>query len=202
MNADDRQAAVGRSVRRLLLITVGMFGFGFLMVPFYNAFCDITGLNGRGDFRADADEALAREVDESRWVTVEFVASVNQGLPWEFRPETTKMRVHPGQAYTAVFRARNRSDRPMVGQAIPSIAPGIAAGYFHKTECFCFTQQAFDAGQEREMPVRFIVSPDLPAEIEEVALSYTFFDITGKVAAKRSRGRLESLAPAGKKTNL
>ena len=157
MNADDRQAAVGRSVRRLLLITVGMFGFGFLMVPFYNAFCDITGLNGRGDFRADADEALAREVDESRWVTVEFVASVNQGLPWEFRPETTKMRVHPGQAYTAVFRARNRSDRPMVGQAIPSIAPGIAAGYFHKTECFCFDQQLLGPGEP--CPIPSLTSP-------------------------------------------
>ncbi|WP_297528627.1 cytochrome c oxidase assembly protein [Thiohalobacter sp.] len=200
MSVDDRQAAVGRSVRKLVLITIGMFGFGFLMVPFYNVFCDITGLNGRGDFQAD--EAVAHEVDESRWVTVEFVASVNQGLPWEFRPEVTRMKVRPGQAYTAVFHARNQAGRPMVGQAVPSVAPGIAAPYFQKTECFCFSRQPFDAGQAREMPVRFIISPDLPEEIEEVALSYTFFDITGKVAAEAPRGRLESLAPAGHKTNL
>lgn len=182
-----REAAIGRSLRRLWLLTLGMFGFGFAMVPFYDVFCEWTGLNGR-TASAPAQE-LRQTVDRERTVTVEFVASVNQDLPWEFRPEVVRMQVHPGQAYTTRFFARNKRDAAMVGHAVPSVAPGVAARHFQKTECFCFTEQRFEAEEGRWMPVRFTVAPELPGKIEVVTLSYTFFD-TGKVAA-----RSDDLAP-------
>ncbi|MBI5461745.1 MAG: cytochrome c oxidase assembly protein [Gammaproteobacteria bacterium] len=157
-----------------------MFGFGFAMVPFYNVFCDLTGLNGRtaaGPVSAD----VAYSVDEKRTVTVEFIANINETLPWDFKPEVVRMQVRPGQAYTTRFYARNRTHDAMIGHAVPSVAPGVAAQHFKKTECFCFTEQRFAGGEGRWMPVRFVIDPELPGEIGEVALSYTFFD-TGKVA--------------------
>lgn len=175
-------AAIGRSMRRLWLITLGMFGFGFAMVPFYDVFCEWTGLNGRTASGPSA-AALAHSVDTGRMVTVEFVASVNQNLPWEFRPEIARMQVHPGQAYTTRYFARNTRNQAMVGHAVPSVAPGVAARHFQKTECFCFTEQRFEAEEGRWMPVRFVVDPELPDKIEVLTLSYTFFD-TGKVAAQ------------------
>ena len=126
-------------VNRLLLVVAGMFAFGFAMVPLYDVFCDITGLNGKTGGRA-AVAKIAPELD--RTVTVEFIASVNQSMPWDFEPKVTRMEVHPGQTYRTSFYARNRTDQPMVGQAIPSVAPGIAAPHFKKTECFCFTEQS------------------------------------------------------------
>ncbi len=172
-------AAVNRSMRRLWLAALGMFGFGFAMVPFYDVFCEWTGLNGRTSDTPAA--SVDYQIDTDRLVTVEFVANLNQQMPWEFRPEVAKMQVHPGQAYTTRFYAKNRTQATMVGHAVPSVTPGLAALHFKKTECFCFTEQRFEAGEGRWMPVRFVVDPELPGKYEVMTLSYTFFD-SGKAA--------------------
>lgn len=184
MNERNDRVAIARSHRRLWLVTLGMFGFGFAMVPFYDVFCEWTGLNGRPAAGPSA-AVSGQTIDKQRSVTVEFVASVNQNLPWEFRPEIARMQVHPGQAYTTRFYARNKTEDAMVGHAVPSVAPGVAARHFQKTECFCFTEQRFEAEEGRWMPVRFVVDAELPDKIEVVTLSYTFFD-TGKVASQRN----------------
>ena len=167
------QGSNTKLVKRLLLVVTGMFGFGFAMVPLYNVFCDLTGLNGKVGGRV---EVAGVEADLNRTVMVEFVANVNQTMPWEFRPEVARMEVHPGKMYRTSFYAHNQTDRLMVGQAIPSVTPGIAAQHFKKTECFCFTEQQFAAGEGRDMPVMFMVDPELPDDVEVVTLSYTFFD--------------------------
>ncbi len=166
-------ASNARLVKRLLLAVTAMFGFGFAMVPLYNVFCDLTGLNGKVGGRVEAVEV---EADLNRTVMVEFVANLNQTMPWEFRPEVSRMEVHPGKVYRTSFYAQNRTDRVMVGQAIPSVSPGVAAQHFKKTECFCFTEQQFAAGEGRDMPVMFMVDTELPDDVEVVTLSYTFFD--------------------------
>lgn len=163
-----------RLVKRLLLVVTGMFGFGFAMVPLYDVFCEITGLNGKPSGRAA--EVAVMEPDLERTVMVEFVANLNQTMPWDFRPQVSRMQVHPGKVYRTSYYARNRTGQTMVGQAIPSVAPGVAAQHFKKTECFCFTEQQFAAGEGRDMPVMFMVDPELPRDVEVVTLSYTFFD--------------------------
>lgn len=160
-------------VIKLGAIVLGMFGFGYAMVPLYDVFCEVTGLNGRTSGSA---AAISEAPDESRTVKVEFISSLDQHAPWEFRPASSSMIVHPGKAYVTTYVARNLADRDAVGHAVPSVAPGQAAKYFHKTECFCFTEQAFKIGEEKDMPVRFILDPDLPAHIDTVTLSYTFFE--------------------------
>lgn len=173
MKAARAATANQKIVRRLLLAVTGMFGFGFAMVPLYNVFCDITGINGKTGGRV---AVAAAEPDMSRTVTVEFITSVNESMPWDFRPEVSSMEVHPGKMYRATFYAKNRTDKTMVGQAIPSITPGLAAQHFKKTECFCFTEQQFAPGEERGMPLMFMVDRELPEEIGQLTLSYTFFD--------------------------
>lgn len=173
MKAARAVTANQKIIRRLLFGVVGMFGFGFAMVPLYSVFCDITGINGKTGGRV---AVAVTEPDMDRTVTVEFIASVNQSMPWDFRPEVTSMEVHPGKMYRATYYARNRTDRAMVGRAVPSVTPGVAARHFKKTECFCFTEQRFSAGEGRDMPVMFMVDRELPEEIEVVTLSYTFFD--------------------------
>ena len=168
-------AANRRMVRRLLLLTVAMFGFGFAMVPLYDVLCEVTGLNGKTGSRVAVVEPM--KVDESRTVTVEFVASLNLGAPWEFAPQVTRMQVHPGQFYQTHFWAKNLANQPMTGQAIPSISPGLAASHFQKIECFCFNHQRFQAGEGRQMPVTFRIDPELPPDVRTVTLSYTFFRI-------------------------
>jgi len=178
MNGQDLRLKNQKLLRRMLVVTVAMFGFGFAMVPIYNVFCEITGLNGKTG-TANA-QTLNGKVDLSRTVTVEFVATLNETMPWEFRPTVTRMQVHPGAINATSFYARNTTKHVMVGQAIPSVTPGAAALHFSKTECFCFTRQRFEAGQGVDMPVRFIVDRDLPKEITTLTLSYTFFDVTAK----------------------
>lgn len=175
---NERKAATRRLVGRLLLVVVGMFGFGFALVPLYDLFCDLAGLNGKTG-RVEREAALSIEVDRERWVTVRFVANVNDALPWEFRPLDREVRVHPGEIGTARFYARNRADGPVVGQAVPSLTPGRAARYFNKTECFCFSQQTLQAGEGMEMPIRFVVDPKLPKDVSTVILAYTFFKAKG-----------------------
>ncbi len=168
---------------KLGLVVAGMFGFGYAMVPIYNVLCDITGLNGKNSDLA-TQTVKSYEVDESRTVKVEFLANLNQGLDWEFRPETYSMQVHPGKLYTTHYMAVNKTSGNMVGQAIPSIAPAEAASHFHKTECFCFSNQIFSAGESKEMPVVFVVDPGLPDRVDTVSLSYTFFDISNDARAQ------------------
>jgi cytochrome c oxidase assembly protein subunit 11 len=167
-----------------------MFGFGFALVPIYDVICDVTGLNGRssGLVSADSGGALPLEVDTTRSVTVEFVAVHGQVGGVEFRPEVTRMSVHPGELVTTYYTAHNHRSQPMVGQAVPSVSPGQASRHFNKTECFCFTRQVFEAGEERRMPVTFVVDPRLAPSVERVTLAYTFFDITNTAAQELQGG--------------
>ncbi|NNF66770.1 MAG: cytochrome c oxidase assembly protein [Gammaproteobacteria bacterium] len=156
---------------KLFVIVVAMFGFGYLLVPMYNIFCDLTGLNGKTGQAAVSIQELASD----RTVTVEFLASVNQSAPWQFKPGVARMEVQPGKLYDTTYFAKNMTQQALVGQAVPSVAPGQAAKHFQKTECFCFVEQKFSPQEGRDMPVRFIVDPELPAHIDTVTLSYTFF---------------------------
>ncbi|MEB4593567.1 cytochrome c oxidase assembly protein [Candidatus Thiothrix sp. Deng01] len=166
-----------RSLLKLSAIPVLMFGFGFLLVPFYSVFCRVTGLNGKtGNISAAAANLL--QEDTSRLVKIQFVASVNQNGPWDFHPVQTSMLVHPGKPYSTRYYARNRLEQAMVSQSVPSIAPIQATQYFKKAECFCFTQQAFRAGEAREMPVTFVVNPELHRDVDTIILSYTLFSVS------------------------
>ncbi len=176
MSGMSQDAGKRRTLRRLLYLTAAMFGFVFSLVPLYNVFCEVTGLNGKPGRMSEREAALAQPVDTTRTVTVEFIANVNENLPWEFRPKVVRMQVHPGQFHDAAYIARNLTDRDMTGQAVPSVTPNVAAAHFNKVECFCFTEQRFKAGEGREMGLRFMVDPRLPRDITTVTLSYTFFD--------------------------
>ncbi|TAJ51302.1 MAG: cytochrome c oxidase assembly protein [Nevskiaceae bacterium] len=166
-----------RSVWELALLTVAMFGFGFAMVPLYNALCELTGLNGR-DKGMQIVASVQEQPDLSREVTVQFLTVVNGGREWLFKPAVSEMKVHPGQLYTVSFTAENQLDQDVVGQAVPAVTPGKAAKHLKKTECFCFNQQPFKAREAKNMPVRFMLDPELPADVHTVTLSYTFFDVT------------------------
>ena len=169
--------ANGRLVRKLILIVVGMFAFGWALIPLYDLLCDVTGLGGKTAGAYTYDPASER-VDRSRLVKVNFITNTNGGMPWEFWSDKGGMRVHPGELNEAKFYVRNTSDRRMIGQAVPSVVPTTAADYFHKTECFCFDSQVLEPGEEMEMPMRFIVDSDLPANVQSISLSYALFDIT------------------------
>ena len=162
---------------KLVVVAVAMFAFVFVvMVPLYNVLCDVLGINGKTS--GQAYTAVQSAVDESRTVTIQFLTTNNEGMPWEFSPSITAMKVHPGAVNDTVFFARNPMPRAMVAQAIPSISPSRAAQYFHKTECFCFNQQPLDGETAAEMPLQFIVDQDLPRDIRTITLSYTIFDVT------------------------
>jgi len=178
---NHRKLAVG-----LLLVTVLMFGFGFALVPLYNAFCRITGLNGRSV--ETVATAYAGEADTHRTVLVQFVTTTGSGLPFDFRPEVGSLRVHPGALYTASFYAANRSDARVQAQAVVSYAPGRAARYVHKIECFCFNQENFAPGEVRQLPVKFYLDPSLPLDVNVVTVAYTYYNVTpdGATAAARA----------------
>jgi cytochrome c oxidase assembly protein subunit 11 len=172
---------------KLVAVAVVMFAFVFVvMVPLYNVLCDALGINGKTS--GQAYTAAQAGVDEQRVVTVQFVATNNEGMPWEFSPSVTAMKVHPGASNSTVFHAYNPRPEAMVAQAIPSVSPARAAEYFHKTECFCFNQQPLGAETGAEMPLVFIIDRDLPRDIHTITLSYTIFDVTamagGPVAAR------------------
>jgi cytochrome c oxidase assembly protein subunit 11 len=188
MNTAARDANKRKLVAKLVLVVVAMFGFGYAMVPLYDVLCDIAGLNGKPENTAvSTAKASAVEVDTSRTITIEFLATVNSQLPWEFKPEVHKMHVHPGEIAKVNYYASNLNDySAVVGQAVPSISPGLAAKHLHKTECFCFTEQVLQAGETKEMPVVFFIDPDLPRKYSVVTLSYTFFNVSGKVGTQAS----------------
>ena len=175
-----------RTVTLLGAVVLGMFGFGFALVPLYDIICEVTGLNGRSASLV-SQGAGEFQVDESREVTVEFVAVLNQQVDWDFRPEVATMRVHPGKQYTMNYVARNRRNADVVGQAVPSVSPATASRHFNKTECFCFTRQEFTPRESRHMPVTFMVDPRLPPGVERVTLAYTFFDVTNMAEGRGSK---------------
>jgi len=160
---------------RLLLMAAGSFAFGFALVPLYDVFCEVTGVGSRESL-TQARAATVGQPDLARTVVVEFTATVPAG-GWTLEPEAPTLEVHPGQLYEARFRARNLSDQPVTGQAVPNIAPMRAAQYFVKTECFCFSPQHFAGNEERELKVRFVVDRELPGNIDRLTLSYAFYDV-------------------------
>lgn len=164
----------------LMLLAVGMFGFGYLLVPLYDVFCEITGLGGRTNEQPAT--VVAAAPDESRSIDLEFVTTVNKAAPWTFRPKEHGMRVHPGGLYEATFIATNLADSGKIAQAVPSVVPAQAAEHFKKLECFCFTTQRFEPNETRELLVRFIVERELPKYVDTITLSYTLFDATSTVA--------------------
>lgn len=167
----------------LFSLAVGMFGFAFALVPLYQVFCEITGLNGKTSGRPADPTAIPEVRASDREVTVQFLASVSNGMPWEFRPSTHQLKVRLGEIYTTDYYARNRAAQAVTGQAVPSVAPGYAAKYLHKVECFCFRQQHLEAGEDRHMPLRFYLSDDLPEEVHTLSLSYTLFKVPTTQAA-------------------
>ncbi len=167
---------MNQSALKLAIIPLLMFGFGFALVPLYDVFCDITGLNGKTG-RVQAAEIDASQIDVTRTIEVRFLANTNAGLPWSFEPVVKKMVVHPGQVYEALYRVRSSSSKKTLGQAVPSVSPGLAAKHFNKTECFCFTQQELEARETRDMPLRFVVGTGISKDIEQITLSYTFFSV-------------------------
>ncbi|ALO33453.1 cysteine synthase [Colwellia sp. MT41] len=167
-----------KTVKKLLLVVLAMFGFGFALVPLYDVFCDITGLNGKTNKTAVAYTATT--IDKSRTVTVQFITRNAQGIPWIFEPVINEITVHPGEITLVSFYAKNKASYDMTAQAVPSVSPGLAANYFHKIECFCFTQQPLRAAEEVEMTLQFYVDVELPEDINTLTLSYTLYDITEK----------------------
>ena len=162
-------------------IALGMFAFGFLLVPIYNSLCKSLGLNGKTNQEAIAYDAQHAKIATNREVVVEFVATNNGGIPWVFYPKILKLKVHPGELAKLAFYAENKTDHRMTVQAIPSVTPGIAAKYLKKTECFCFTQQTLGAHEAMDMPLLFHLDTDLPANVKTITLAYTLFDVTDKV---------------------
>ena len=166
---------LARTLRRIALISAGSFVFAFSLVPLYNVACEkVFGIKlERGAIGAQAAAGMNSQV--AREVRIQFDSTVNSKLPWDFKPVQASMVVQPGRQYEAMFVARNRAATAIVGNAAPSVAPTEASGFFSKTECFCFTEQMLKAGEERQMPVRFIVNPSLPGDVSTITLSYTFY---------------------------
>ena len=163
-------------VLALLAMLFGMFAFGFALVPLYNVVCRLTGLNGKGV--ETVASAYAGEVDQKRSLDVQFVTNVNSKLPFAFQPDTGTIKVHPGELYATSFFAENQSGGEVTAQAVATYAPGEAAKYVHKTQCFCFTKESFGPHESKQMPVRFYLDPALPKDITTVTISYTYFNVT------------------------
>ncbi|GLX86276.1 cytochrome c oxidase assembly protein [Thalassotalea loyana] len=174
-----KEQNIQKTVKKLVLVVFAMFGFGFALVPLYDVFCEITGLNGKTS--NEAASVLVDGVDTSRTVKVQFISRTAKGIPWQFEPMTNEISVHPGEMKLVKFYAKNESVRDIIGQAVPSVSPGVAAVYFQKIECFCFNHQPLKAQEEVEMALQFYVDPELPDDVSELTLSYTLYDITASV---------------------
>ena len=169
-----KPAAHGRLTLQLSLIALGAFGLAFALVPFYSVLCELTGF---GNQKALTQARVATEhPDETRTITVDFVADLPTVGNWEFRPTMASMQVHPGRLYQTEFFAHNLTGHDTMAQAVPNISPGKAADFFRKTECFCFTPQHFNVNEQRPMAVRFVVDPAIPRSLDHITLSYTFYD--------------------------
>lgn len=180
---------------RMIGVALAAFAFTFALVPLYRIACEkVFGVR----LEQGAAATVATAAKNARTITVQFDGGVNSKLPWEFEPQQLTLQVRPGEQYEATYFARNTSDRAIVGSAVPSVAPARASGYFNKTECFCFTAQTLAAGEGRAMPVRFIVDPDLPADVNTITLSYTFFKNdaqTAQLNAPKASSDLPRAAP-------
>ncbi|HZV55056.1 MAG TPA: cytochrome c oxidase assembly protein [Rhodocyclaceae bacterium] len=191
----DASSGHRRLVGALVLAIIASVAFAFALVPLYDVLCRITGLNGRtteGLFRVGgfntAETYFSNRIDDGRLVTVQFTGTVMPGLPWEMRPLTASMQVHPGETYVVKYLVQNLSRSRMEGQAIPGVSPGQAARHFQKIECFCFAHQPMGPFEKREMTVAFVIRPDLDPEVSEVTLAYAFFPVPA--------ARLTAFAPA------
>lgn len=179
---ESTRRASNRLALKLALVALGAFGFGFALVPLYDVLCSLTGYGDRSELARAS--GLPTQVDETRIVTVEFIANLPTVGSWEFRPEVRSMQVQPGRLYEAKFLAGNRTGHATWAQAVPDVAPSNATAYFRKTECFCFTPQKFAVDETRDMPVRFFVDPALPKHVDRITLSYTFYDTQAPVAQR------------------
>ena len=174
MNAPAPNKPATRGIAKMVVVAVLAFGFSFSLIPLYRIACEKV-LGIRLERTAAEGVTTTRQASNERVITVQFDGGVNSKLPWQFAPNLLTMTVRPGEQYEATYKATNTSTRPIVGSAVPSVAPARASGYFSKTECFCFTAQTLQAGETRDMPVRLIVDPSLPADVKTITLSYTFF---------------------------
>lgn len=172
-----------RMLAKLSMVAALMFGFGYALVPMYRAICDALGVNvlslGEGRSAQATGVAKNTQVDTTRTITVEFDA--NARGPWDFRPASRSVQVHPGQLATVMYEFRNIQNRTMAAQAIPSYAPHQASAHFNKLECFCFAEHVLKPGESKQWPVSFVIDPKLPKDVTTITLSYTFFEVGGKV---------------------
>lgn len=190
--------ANAKMVGKLVVITAGMFGFGYALVPIYRAICEATGINILALAERETPGAVASlpkntQVDASRTITVEFDA--NARGPWDFKPAVRSMEVHPGQLTTVMYEFQNIQNRTMSAQAIPSYAPHQATAHFNKLECFCFNQYTLAPGEKKQWPVAFVIDPRLPKDVRTITLSYTFFEVGGKVPQPPASSALGQTAP-------
>jgi cytochrome c oxidase assembly protein subunit 11 len=170
-----------RLTLKLLGFALGSFAFGFALIPLYDVLCDLTGF---GNQKLLAEQRLGEEKpDDTRSITIDFLAELPSVGNWEFHPTVASMQVHPGRLYETQFVAHNLTGRAQLAQAVPNIVPGRAAGYFRKTECFCFTPQKFAVDEQRPMSVRFVVDPAIPRSVDRITLSYTFYDESTRVGS-------------------
>jgi cytochrome c oxidase assembly protein subunit 11 len=173
-------------VRKLSIIAVAMFAFGYALVPLYKAICEMTGINvlALGDRNIPGAQSAApanTQIDKSRLITIEFDA--NSSGPWDFKPAVRSLQVHPGELATVMYEFQNVQNHKMAAQAIPSYAPKQAAAHFNKLECFCFNQYTLEAGEKKQWPVAFVIDPKLSKDVNTITLSYTFFEVGGKTPA-------------------
>ncbi|PMM63852.1 cytochrome c oxidase assembly protein [Vibrio splendidus] len=170
----------------LVLSVVAMFGFGFALVPLYDVMCEALGINGKTN-TVSAVQPQGMQPDYSRTVRVEFMSHIKPDMPWQFSPEVRVLEVHPGEVVQTNYIAKNLSGASLVGQAVPSVSPGMGATYFNKMECFCFNQQPLDGYKTAEMGLIFYIEPDIPESIHTLTLSYTLFNITSEVGAEANK---------------
>ena len=191
--ADNR-----RMVAKLVAVVAMMFAFGYALVPIYRTICEALGVNviARTEQQGVSDAPSSTQVDLSRTVTVEFDA--NARGPWDFRPETARVEVHPGEVVTVMYEFRNRQDRTMAAQAFPSYAPQTAAPHFRKLECFCFTEHVLKPGEAKRWPVVFVVDRKLPKDVRTITLSYTFFEVGGRTPVEPARSAARTTVPGAK----
>lgn len=198
--ADNR-----RMLGKLLVVALLMFGFGYALVPMYRAICEALGVNvlSLAEQRREAaasGRSLNTQVDTTRTITVEFDA--NARGPWDFKPAVASVQVHPGELATVMYEFRNKQDRTMAAQAIPSYAPKQAMAHFNKLECFCFNEYTLKPGESKQWPVAFVIDPKLPKDVNTITLSYTFFEVGGKVPPAPAGGLRPSAALATPEARL
>ncbi|WP_281630629.1 cytochrome c oxidase assembly protein [Vibrio sp. St2] len=187
---DGQQQSNNRLTLKLLAAVVAMFGFGFALVPLYDVMCEALGINGKTNTES-ALQPQGMVPDTSRLIRVEFMAHRNQGMSWLFEPKQQSMDVHPGEVIQTAYVATNQSSIATIGQAVPSVSPGMGASYFNKIECFCFNHQPLESLATAEMPLIFYIEPDIPDSIHTLTLSYTLYDITDKVPQPVEVARME-----------